>query len=406
MQDIGRAGHSGGRPAPSPLSYVGRDSPSPPLTFHNQVIVDPFESRLPSGLDSLHYSASLDTDGPWFDSEADSDTQLEAYGIRHFLQTSFHTGPTLLSPTPLSADLYTHSAYLFLPRLRSRVESSLVGSGSLAEAQLYGSSSFDNPRPAERALPSVASSASRQVQQPITRSSHIWPVTSPQPADRAPVSAASPSDLWLQQAFHRPSHTGQAAQHQLTPQRDHLPSYHNPLDLPGPATAAQLMSKTAFIAALQPVDMEPDDSCPICYDAYDNAIKLSCGHTYCDGCIKTWCMDKNTCPMDRSVLFQGPISPLRYASMRRSHELRSAARRGTRRPASPSSRTSNAQSAHRASRRTPRYASDHRTGSPIRTEATAFSVTMDEDREDMAYTGLLLEPDLTSDELISRARHV
>lgn len=447
MQDIGRAGHSGGRRAPSPLSYVGRDSPSPPLTFHNQVMVDPFESPLPSGLDSpsppltfhnqvmvdpfesplpsgvdsLRYSAPLGIGGLWFDSEADSNTQLEAYGIRHFLQTSFHTEPTPLSPTPMSADLYTHSAYLFPPPPRSRIESSLVGSGSLAEAQLYGrrpqldSSSFDNPQPAERALPSVASPADRQVQQHITRSSHIWPFTSPQPEDRAPVSATSPSDLSLWQAFHRTSHTGQAAnaaspeeslaqatQHQLTPQRDRLRSYHDPLDHPGPATAAQLMSKPAFIAALQPVDMEPDDMCPICYNAYEDAVKLSCGHTYCDGCIKTWCMDKDTCPMDRSVLFQETLSPPRYASMRRSHELRSAARRDARRYASPSTRVSNAQSAHRASRRATRYASDHRTGSPIRIEVTDISVTMDEDREDMAYTDLVLGPDLTSDEL-SRA---
>ena len=44
---------------------------------------------------------------------------------------------------------------------------------------------------------------------------------------------------------------------------------------------------------------EAKDFCPICYDSFNNPLKLSCSHIFCEGCISTWLDRETNCPMCR-----------------------------------------------------------------------------------------------------------
>ena len=49
--------------------------------------------------------------------------------------------------------------------------------------------------------------------------------------------------------------------------------------------------------------------CPVCYED-DNVKKLSCGHTICRKCSKSWLKTCKTCPMCRSVIkYRYPLPP-------------------------------------------------------------------------------------------------
>lgn len=47
------------------------------------------------------------------------------------------------------------------------------------------------------------------------------------------------------------------------------------------------------------------DTCPICLEAFiekeDDILMLNvCNHSYCEGCIKTWCDENKICPVCKS----------------------------------------------------------------------------------------------------------
>ena len=44
------------------------------------------------------------------------------------------------------------------------------------------------------------------------------------------------------------------------------------------------------------------DDCPVCFEKPD--IITECGHSFCKGCIYTWCDSRGTCPMCRSQFFK------------------------------------------------------------------------------------------------------
>lgn len=46
--------------------------------------------------------------------------------------------------------------------------------------------------------------------------------------------------------------------------------------------------------------------CAICYEASARPCKLMCGHAFCHGCIRAWCVTGTGCPMcRRTIYFRG-----------------------------------------------------------------------------------------------------
>lgn len=75
--------------------------------------------------------------------------------------------------------------------------------------------------------------------------------------------------------------------------------------------------KDDFLHSLQPKLARPQptehEACPICYCDFQDAVRLSCGHTFCDLCIRSWFEDsseQNWCPQCRTVLFALPRQPI------------------------------------------------------------------------------------------------
>lgn len=62
------------------------------------------------------------------------------------------------------------------------------------------------------------------------------------------------------------------------------------------------ITRAQFIAQLPTCSSALED-CSICYEPLLDAVKLACDHVYCRECITTWLEHKNTCPMDRRVLY-------------------------------------------------------------------------------------------------------
>ena len=75
-----------------------------------------------------------------------------------------------------------------------------------------------------------------------------------------------------------------------------------------PRTGPLLPSKQAFLeSGLTACEVEAEDNeCDICKEPFERPVKLPCGHVYCSACIGTWLKEKNTCPMDRKMLFSPP----------------------------------------------------------------------------------------------------
>ena len=49
--------------------------------------------------------------------------------------------------------------------------------------------------------------------------------------------------------------------------------------------------------------------CPVCYED-ENVKKLSCGHTICRKCSKTWLKVFKTCPLCRTIIkYRYPLPP-------------------------------------------------------------------------------------------------
>lgn len=45
------------------------------------------------------------------------------------------------------------------------------------------------------------------------------------------------------------------------------------------------------------------DQCSICLDEFTDRVSLdNCTHTYCKGCIVTWCKNNSSCPDCRSLI--------------------------------------------------------------------------------------------------------
>ena len=40
-------------------------------------------------------------------------------------------------------------------------------------------------------------------------------------------------------------------------------------------------------------------TCPICTEIFDNPIRISCGHTFCEDCLSEWGRKSNFCPLCR-----------------------------------------------------------------------------------------------------------
>jgi len=45
-------------------------------------------------------------------------------------------------------------------------------------------------------------------------------------------------------------------------------------------------------------------TCPICTEIFDNPIRISCGHTFCDDCLSEWGKKSNFCPLCRKQYSQ------------------------------------------------------------------------------------------------------
>lgn len=48
--------------------------------------------------------------------------------------------------------------------------------------------------------------------------------------------------------------------------------------------------------------------CTICYDVFNNPLRLNCGHTYCSSCIFDWIQKKDECPNCRQKINTNLIS--------------------------------------------------------------------------------------------------
>ena len=48
----------------------------------------------------------------------------------------------------------------------------------------------------------------------------------------------------------------------------------------------------------------PGDTCSICREGLVRPVKLPCGHTGCDPCLRKWISQSDTCPFCRSFVFQ------------------------------------------------------------------------------------------------------
>jgi len=48
--------------------------------------------------------------------------------------------------------------------------------------------------------------------------------------------------------------------------------------------------------------MKEEDECPICCEEITDKKTTSCGHSFCRGCIRQWCNNKNNCPLCRQNL--------------------------------------------------------------------------------------------------------
>jgi len=44
-------------------------------------------------------------------------------------------------------------------------------------------------------------------------------------------------------------------------------------------------------------------TCPICTEIFDNPIRISCGHTFCDDCLSEWGKKSSFCPLCRKKYF-------------------------------------------------------------------------------------------------------
>jgi hypothetical protein len=52
------------------------------------------------------------------------------------------------------------------------------------------------------------------------------------------------------------------------------------------------------------VHILPGDTCSICREGPARPVKLPCGHTGCDPCLRKWISQSDTCPFGRSLIFQ------------------------------------------------------------------------------------------------------
>ncbi|KAF3690283.1 Zinc-binding protein A33 [Channa argus] len=70
----------------------------------------------------------------------------------------------------------------------------------------------------------------------------------------------------------------------------------------------------AFLRERMVYPSEEDLSCSVCQDIYKDPVVLSCSHIFCQGCLKSWWVEKQTykCPVCEEVSLQNnpPVSPL------------------------------------------------------------------------------------------------
>lgn len=57
-----------------------------------------------------------------------------------------------------------------------------------------------------------------------------------------------------------------------------------------------------FVPRLYPVDITESETCPICYENYENPCKTICNHVYCRDCIQTWAQQHQHCPLCREQM--------------------------------------------------------------------------------------------------------